>query len=453
MLNTYNQLLIMSVVAGGLCLMLKLLSALTLRYFTAAWHYYSYFVLGTFFLIPYHKWLSGLDLNFITKYGKGLGLLPTNISPFSPIRPSTKEIVILQEKFYPAFYSYLELLPYFLMAGTLIFLAVIFVQNYKLNHRIFRMCELTDDIQILKELSKCKQKMGITQETPIYISPSISTPFLSGIIKPRIILPNIEFHTEELQCVFLHELTHWKRYDVWLKYLMLLINAIHWFNPLVYMARREIDRFCELSCDEFVVKSMNNQERRRYCELMLNVLWNVADQRVKLFSTFSDKRKHLERRVSMILKNETSKCKIWIRTFSVVMTLALVLVGTVTTYAASSQKETVKEQTRTAAATNGEPEVERPPYSDDESLAEFLGYDNTLHIYRFNGKWVRIIDDRYIWDGKIYGGISRSLPGDKNNWGEPIDLKTVRNTETNKIEKLIEMSEEETQKALSSISQ
>ncbi len=377
-----------------------------------------------------------------------------DISPSSLFRPATNGIGILQEESY----SYLELLPYLLMAGTLIFLAVTFVQNYKLTHCIFRMCKLTDDIHVLEAFSKCKKEMDITQEIPVYISPGVSTPFLSGIFKPRVILPDIEFHSEELQCVFLHELTHWKRHDVWLKCLMLLINAIHWFNPLVYMARRDIDRFCELSCDESVVKPMNNLERRRYCELMLNVLWNVADQRVKLFSAFSDKRKHLERRVSMILKNKDSNGKKWIRTFSIVITLAIVLVGTVTAYAVNFQKETVKEekvkeQSLTAVATNGEPAVERPPYSDDDFSAEFLEYDNTMHIYRFNGKWVRILDDRYIWNGKTYGGVSRSLPGDKNDWGESIDLKTVRNTETNKVEKLIEMTEEEAQAIMTSIGQ
>ena len=61
-------------------------------------------------------------------------------------------------------------------------------------------------------------------------------------------------------------------------------------QPISLYARRDIDRFFEQSCDESVVKSMNNQERRRYCELILNVLWNVTDQNTQLFSAFSDKR-------------------------------------------------------------------------------------------------------------------------------------------------------------------
>nr|WP_281054652.1 M56 family metallopeptidase [Thermosediminibacter oceani] len=148
-------------------------------------------------------------------------------------------------------------------------------------------------------------------------------------MKPRIVLPDIKLSADELQCVFLHELTHWKHRDGWLKFLMFFINAIHWFNPLAYAARFDIDRFCELSCDESVVKSMSNRERRLYCELMLSVLWNVADQKAKLFSAFSGRRKQLERRVDMILKDEGPKSNKWVRMVAIAMTLAIVLLGAI----------------------------------------------------------------------------------------------------------------------------
>jgi len=316
--HIYNQLLIMSVVAGGLYLILKLLSALTLKYFTAAWHYCSYLLLYTFFLIPYHKWLSWLDLSFVQTVDKGFWFPSVaELNPSGAINSTANKIAILPEEIYTAFSRYLDFMPSLLMAGTLIFIAVTLIQNFNLNRRIFRMCRLADEMQALKLLSKCKQEIGIAKEVPVYLSSHITTPFLYGIFKPRIVLPDIEFTTEELQHVYLHELTHWKRNDAWLKCLLLFINAIHWFNPLAYMARRDIDRFCELSCDESVVKSMNSQERRRYCELMLNVLWNVADQNVKSFSAFSDKRKQLERRVDMVLKNEGLVSKKWVRMFAI----------------------------------------------------------------------------------------------------------------------------------------
>ncbi|MFZ3130487.1 MAG: M56 family metallopeptidase [Desulfosporosinus sp.] len=337
LINIFKQLLIMSVIAGGLYLILKLFSALTLKYFTAAWHYYSNLIMYSFFLVPYYKIVSLFDLNFGPTAENGLGLLSLmGLNQPTVINPAADDLALLLAKSYTAVSFRFDFVPHILMTGTLIFIAVILVQNYRLKRRIFRTCRLAAEEQTLGILFTCKQEMGITREIPVYIVPHISTPFLYGNFKPRIVLPDIKFTAEELQYVFLHELTHWKCHDDWLKYLLLFINAIHWFNPLAYMARHDIDRFCELSCDESVVKSMNNQERRRYCELILNVLWNVADQNTQLFSAFSDKRKHLERRISMILKSEGSKSKKSVRILAIAMTLVISLLGTsAAVYAAS----------------------------------------------------------------------------------------------------------------------
>jgi beta-lactamase regulating signal transducer with metallopeptidase domain len=331
MFDFYNQLLIMSVVAGGLYLLLKLLSVVTLRYFTAAWHYFSYLFLSTFFLIPYYALLSRFDLQLIPQVDELVSLSQTVLNPLSPINDAAEKIPAIPGKSYTA-YFYLELLPYLLMAGTVIFTVIIIVQNYRLNRRIFRVCRLADDKEILETFSKCKQELGIEKEIPVYISAYITTPFLSGILKPHIVLSNIELQAEELRYVFLHELTHWKNHDAWLKSLMLLINVIHWFNPLAYLVRRDIDRFCEAFCDESVTRLMNQEERRRYCELILSVLWHIAE-RNNICSAFSDKR-DIERRIFMIMKAE--KIKKWVRMFAAVMTLALAVTGTAAAYAATA---------------------------------------------------------------------------------------------------------------------
>lgn len=237
-------------------------------------------------------------------------------------------------------FNLLSIIPHVFVAGTIFFLAVTIVQNLKIHRRIFSFCEETDDPDILRELSASKRKLGLSIGIPVYLSPYFSSPFLYGIFKPRIVLPAaMEFTTEEYRQVFLHELTHYKRRDTWLKCLLIGINALHWFNPFAYMARRYIDRYCELSCDEQIVQTMNSTERRRYCELLLNVLWNAADQKVKLYSAFSDQRSYLERRINMILKNEGSKKKKSVRMLAIFLTVSLALVGTGVVYAGSEKEK------------------------------------------------------------------------------------------------------------------
>ncbi|GIP34882.1 M56 family metallopeptidase [Paenibacillus sp. J2TS4] len=345
MKDFYYTLLLMSVVAAALYLILRLLSRFTQSYFSATWHYYSHVFLYTLFFIPYFKLVSFFYLNIPESVQNKLRSFTASIQngfgePSQLIIISDGNRLIttdqLSRESSDAVLSLLNVIPYFLAAGTLIFLAVTLIQNMKIDSRIFSLCEQTDDPDLLRELSASKQKLGMTKEIPVYLSPYASSPFLYGMFKPRIVLPAvIDFTAEEYRQVFLHELTHYKRRDVWVKCLFIAINALHWFNPLAYMARRDADRYCELSCDERIVQSMNSAERRRYCELLLNVLWNVADQKAKLYSAFSDKRSYLERRISMILKNEGAKRKKPVRMLAVTMTLTLALVGTGAVYAGS----------------------------------------------------------------------------------------------------------------------
>ncbi len=353
LMTTYNQLLIMSIVAGGLYLLLKLLSVLTLRYFTAAWHYYSNLIIYSFFLVPYYKIgsLFHVDLGTIAPNGLGLPSL-MELSQPTVINPTANTALMLQTKAYAG--TLLYFVPYILMAGTLIFLAAAWIQGYRLQRHMLSACNITTEEQILGTLLKCKQELGITRELPVYISARISTPFLYGNFRPRIVLPDIKFTSEELRYIFLHELAHWKRRDAWLKGLLLFINALHWFNPLADLAHRDIDRFCELSCDESVVKSMNSQERREYCELILSVAGNVADQKNRLASVFAfNNKRNLERRIGMILKSEGLKNKKSVRMMAIAMTLAILLLGMSAATYAANEKPATGNQVEVLPATSG----------------------------------------------------------------------------------------------------
>lgn len=331
LIGIYKYLLILSVVAGVLYIILKLLSAVTLKHFSAAWHYYSYLLVSTFFLFPYSILLSGFSMHFAQK---PLSIIQNELRPILMANSNVQETQRAFEGSHPTYYNF-DVLLYFWAAGVVIFVGSIFVQNYYLNRRIFRMCQLAEDQTILDVISSCKQKMGVRQKMPVYISTCISTPFLKGIFYPRIVLPNLSFNQEELHYIFTHELTHWKNHDAVLKCFTLTINAIHWFNPLAYFIRRDIDCFCEFNCDESVVISMNNDERRRYCELILGVLWHVADHRMKPYSAFSDEKRNIERRLKLIMKNNGSKSKMWTRILAIAMTLTFVLTGSIVAYAAS----------------------------------------------------------------------------------------------------------------------
>jgi hypothetical protein len=99
MIDIYSQLFVMSFVAGGLYLILKLLSGVTFKYFTAAWHYYTNIAVYMFFLLPYHRWMSWLDPSFIKMPDKGFQLPSiAGLNPLTALNFATSGIVIPRQK-------------------------------------------------------------------------------------------------------------------------------------------------------------------------------------------------------------------------------------------------------------------------------------------------------------------------------------------------------------------
>lgn len=313
-------------------MLMKLSGLVTVKHFTVDWHYYTYLALYSFFLVPYYLLLAGVNFSFFV-WSAPIRSSEPSIVDINPTASTDLTFgyaeYITAMKNIDAFSIFLALVPYIMLCGTLVFIAVIVIQNLTLHRRIIKLCHITQDPNILRMLAQCRTEMEIKFDVPVYMSSYATTPFVCGIFRPCIVLPDIQFHSDELWYVFLHELTHLKRHDPWLKCFIIFINGLHWFNPLAYMARRDIDRYSELTCDRRVVRPLDDVQRRRYCELMLNVLWNLADHNTRLYSAFSDKRKNLERRVTMILKfNQPIKRKTHI--FAVVLSAAFIILGTVT---------------------------------------------------------------------------------------------------------------------------
>ena len=97
---------------------------------------------------------------------------------------------------------------------------------------------------------------------------AISSPFVLGIIRPRIYLP-FGVEGESLEYVIAHEEAHIKRLDHWWKPLGFLLLTLHWFNPIMWLAYILLCRDIESACDERVVKNMNTLERADYSEALL----------------------------------------------------------------------------------------------------------------------------------------------------------------------------------------
>ena len=91
-----------------------------------------------------------------------------------------------------------------------------------------------------------------------------------GFFRPSIILPAKELGSKELSYIFAHELIHYKRRDMFYKWLIEIAACVHWFNPFVYLLGKEVNRTCELSCDEAVVLILGDKTKREYGDMLIS---------------------------------------------------------------------------------------------------------------------------------------------------------------------------------------
>ena len=133
---------------------------------------------------------------------------------------------------------------------------------------------------------------------PVVVSEHSFTPMLMGVIRPIIVLPKREYSDKETELILAHELTHWKRGHMLIKLLFFIANAIHWFNPLVYLINNSVNALSEGACDEAVVRHMDKAERLIYGNVILSAMEYGAAQKVAfcsgISSGFNVKRRLLE---------------------------------------------------------------------------------------------------------------------------------------------------------------
>ena len=103
----------------------------------------------------------------------------------------------------------------------------------------------------------------------IFQSESVDTPFVLGVVRPRIYLP-FRMDERDLKYIIAHEQAHIRRKDHWWKPLGFLLLTVHWFNPLMWLAYVLLCRDIELACDEEVIKDLDREHRADYSQALLS---------------------------------------------------------------------------------------------------------------------------------------------------------------------------------------
>jgi beta-lactamase regulating signal transducer with metallopeptidase domain len=138
--------------------------------------------------------------------------------------------------------------------------------QYRFNRRVRRLRPLNDGTT-LDLFEDCKALMGVSTPVSLIETGAVKSPALFGFVRPRLLLPAgllSAFGREELRHVFLHELAHIKRHDILTGWVMLALQIVHWFNPLVWLAFYRLRANRELACDALALSCVQTGENESY---------------------------------------------------------------------------------------------------------------------------------------------------------------------------------------------
>lgn len=260
----FRTVLTMSLLGGGLTALLLCLKPLLLRRLPAHWQRRLWILALVALLLPLYRLLPGQTVLALPQPVPETTVTAPAAAPQAPVMVTAPA----GETAAAALPSLTHWLPVLWLLGVALYLGMVLV-SYLRFLRPLRARRTTPPEAAL--FAAVKAELGIRRAIPLYQAEDLGSPFLMGLLFPAVYLPDRDLPPEALRMIFLHELTHYRQKDLLWKWLALLVNAVHWFNPLAYFLRKALSEACELTCDQAVTRTMSPQERKRYMATILSL--------------------------------------------------------------------------------------------------------------------------------------------------------------------------------------
>jgi Tol biopolymer transport system component len=191
------------------------------------------------------------------------------------------------------------------LAGAVLLGGYVLARSLWLWRAVKRERPITDQ-QILDLLEDCKMQMGVQTILGVVVTNKIKSPALFGFVRPRLLLPQglLEgLSLDELQHVFLHELAHLRRGDIYIGWWTAVLQVLHWFNPLIWFAFRQVRADQEMACDALALSRMTPEEPPAYGRTIVNLLERFSQpQYVPSVAGILEDTAHIKRRMTMIAR-------------------------------------------------------------------------------------------------------------------------------------------------------
>ncbi|MCM1127369.1 MAG: M56 family metallopeptidase [Lachnospiraceae bacterium] len=295
-------------------------------------------------------------------------------------------------------------------AGMLIFFLYYLVSYGYFSVKLKRSLQPVADRSVKRRIDSWQKHFMGKIRLASCQSALVSSPMIVGILAPKLILPEGKknWSEEELEFVTAHELCHYRNRDLWLKLLMTAACCVNWFNPLVFLLRKQFYYDLELACDGKALSGYGREERESYARIMLAFAGKTG--REAFFSTgFSGNKKQMKRRIDYMFDDTRKRRGIISIAAAGLVILAMGLLiscGYQQERAEEPQNsqsevdeneipdgEKIPEQEALAQSEEGDEEVQDVPYDVNNEYNEMIRcHGDDIYIAREDGIY-RLSDD------------------------------------------------------------
>ena len=348
-----DYLINLSITGTIILLVFLLLKPLTKNHFSSTWHYKLLILILAFFVIPVGSFVKLPTVaianipNPVSEGFKALenpkpieavkeaesnnGLVDNNFRGETNVNlqnqatysPQTEVQNRQDLKFKP--FPFKELIKYTWLIGALALLLIKIGHYTRFRFYILQHSTAMEKADIVALFDQCRGELKIKKQIPLRISSCVESPMLVGVLRPMVLLPGIGEDHKGLKMIFLHELNHFKRNDILVKLMGLIIGTLHWFNPFIHLLLREMNQFCEYSIDEKVVATMDIKDRKYYGETILSSIGSNRLGKPSLSTSMGDGGRQLKIRLEKMIYSEKASGKK--RVLSVLMGMFILVTG------------------------------------------------------------------------------------------------------------------------------
>lgn len=188
----------------------------------------------------------------------------------APLPSSEQEITV----------SLSQVLVVIWLAGIVVFAVCTIISHVRFLRYLRRWSQQVQEPDTIRLYNQLGDQLKLDRRPNLRVCAGLRAPMLAGLLHPLILLPEDTPEGDAMRYALLHELTHFKRRDIWLKSLALLANIIHWFNPLMWYMVRLVERDTELACDEAALRQLPPEEHAAYGRTILNAVERLKSNRI-----------------------------------------------------------------------------------------------------------------------------------------------------------------------------